>query len=194
MLPGLFVSREVPMSSIVDRPVTGRAEEHADQSVSLPDRAGRRSPRTEDLPDRPTLRSTTRAATITRLALANPQRRFGLTVGGLFLVFGVLSRAIGSGRLAPYLVPLGTVLFALGVLFPPVLAPVERLWMKLAAVLHVLSSTIVLTAIFFLVIAPIAIVRRALGHDSLRLRRTHCETHWIRCGQALEAASMKRQF
>jgi hypothetical protein len=129
-----------------------------------------------------------------RRAIANPQRRFGLTVGGAFLALGVFSRVIGSGRLAPYVLPLGAALIGLGLLVPRSLVPVEWLWTRLAAMLHALSSTATLTAVFVLVITPMAVFRRALGYDSLRLRRRGRETYWIRCGATPEPASMKRQF
>lgn len=124
---------------------------------------------------------------------ANPRRKFGLTVGGAFLVLGALSRLLGSGRMAPYVAALGGLLVVTGILAPAALGPVERIWMKLAALMHAVMSVVIVALIFFLVVVPIALARRLLGHDSLKLKRTPRATYWIEC-EPIAPETMTRQF
>ncbi len=63
---------------------------------------------------------------------------------------------------------------------PALLAPLNRAWMALGHLLGRIVSPIVLGAIFFLVITPVALVGRWRGRDELRLRRRAGATsHWI---------------
>lgn len=54
--------------------------------------------------------------------------------------------------------------------FPILLFPVAYYWFSLARVLSWLSSRVVLIIIFFLVVSPVALVRKLMGKDSLRLQ------------------------
>jgi hypothetical protein len=129
-----------------------------------------------------------------RFAVANPQRRFGLTVGGVFLLAGAVSFTVGSGKLVPYVLPPGVALVVLGLVYPPLLVPVERWWMKLGAAMHVVSSTVIITAVFLLVVVPIGALMRRLGHDPMRRRRGTGETYWITRTADIAPETMKRQF
>jgi len=120
-------------------------------------------------------------------------RKFGLTVGGAFLVLAALSRIFGSGRLSPYAAVVGGLLVVGGILAPAALGPIERGWMKLAALIQAVMSVIIVVAVFGLVVVPIALIRRLLGHDALRLRRTARATYWI-AYERTGAETMKRQF
>lgn len=55
--------------------------------------------------------------------------------------------------------------------WPSAFTPFAVLWFGLADVMGAVVSRIVLTALFFGVLTPIGLVRRALGRDSMRLRQ-----------------------
>lgn len=75
-----------------------------------------------------------------------------------------------SNVLGPYLLGAGAAFLAAGLLFPRVLAPIERGWMKFAEALSTVMTVVILTVTFFLVITPIGLLRRALGNDSLGMK------------------------
>lgn len=63
---------------------------------------------------------------------------------------------------------------------PILLAPANRLWLGFSRQLHKVTSLIVLGAMFFLVLTPLALVLRALGSDRLRLKRTPAaQSYWV---------------
>ncbi len=87
--------------------------------------------------------------------------------------------------------------FALAALaWPSVLHPLNRAWLALGRLLHRVVSPIVLGAIFFLCVTPIAWIMRRRGKDVLSLaRRPDLSTYWIARGPAEPSTeTMKRQF
>jgi hypothetical protein len=56
---------------------------------------------------------------------------------------------------------------------PGLFAPLSVVWFGLSHVLGTVMSKVLLTAVFYLVVTPIGIARRLLGHDTLRLRAFH---------------------
>ena len=69
---------------------------------------------------------------------------------------------------------------AAALVWPGVLAPLNRLWTRFGLLLHRLVSPLVLGVMFFLVITPMGLVMRALGKDPLRLQRDRAaRTYWI---------------
>ena len=106
-------------------------------------------------------------------------RRFGCTVGGVFLLLAAVSW--WRGHVQPPLVfaVVGTLLVLPALVFPRMLGPVERAWMGLAAVLGAVNTRILLTLVYVLVVTPIAWVRR-LGGDPLdRKLGTGAPSHWM---------------
>ena len=73
-------------------------------------------------------------------------------------------------------------MFALGglaLMRPALLMPVERLWMRLGEAMGKVMQPIVLGAIYFLLITPVALVGRLFGRDPLRMRRQTRASYWI---------------
>ena len=79
---------------------------------------------------------------------------------------------------------------------PQILRPLNRGWLALGRLLNRIVSPLVMGAIFFLVVTPIAAVARRRGKDVLSLRRRpELTSYWIPRPPAPPAAeSMKRQF
>jgi hypothetical protein len=124
-------------------------------------------------------------------------RKFGLMVGGVLLALG----GIGlwrhhTGIAARIALIAGVSLAVLGVLAPRALTPLERVWMRTAAVLGWLNTRILLTALFLLVFTPLALVRRLLGKDSLDRRfEPDRATYWHdRLGESSDPQRYRRQF
>ena len=94
-------------------------------------------------------------------------RRFGLTVGGAFLVLAGLLwwRDRPTGTLLAGV--LGVMLGLGGLLVPGSLGPVYRAWMRLALAISKVTTPIFLGIVYFVVLTPIGLLRRALGHRAL---------------------------
>jgi hypothetical protein len=107
-------------------------------------------------------------------------RRFGLTVGGVFLVLSGISWWRGHAYPPMVLATLGTLLVVPGLLMPRVLGPVERRWMQFAEVLGRFNARVILSVFWILVMTPVGIVRRML-HDPLqRKMRDGSTSTWVR--------------
>lgn len=70
----------------------------------------------------------------------------------------------------PFLIPLAIGLLLVAMVYPRIYKPFARVWFGLSLVLGTVVSRIVLTGIFFLVVCPVAILRRLMGKDSMRLK------------------------
>ena len=100
-------------------------------------------------------------------ASSSELRRFGLTVGGMFLLFGSVSR--WRGHIYPPVVfwTAGVLLVTPALLAPAVLEPVRRGWMRFGMAVGEVNGRIILTVMFFLVIAPLGLLLRAFVRDPL---------------------------
>lgn len=61
-------------------------------------------------------------------------------------------------------------LHVLNMIVPQIYRPVAVVWLGLSEVLSAVSSKILLSIVFFVVVTPIGILRRLFGKDSLKLR------------------------
>jgi Saxitoxin biosynthesis operon protein SxtJ len=122
-------------------------------------------------------------------------RKFGLLVGGVFAVFGVLFLLRHKAHYPWFLVP-GVVLVVSGAVFPRALKYIYIAWMSVAAVLGFVMAHVILTLFFFLVITPIGLVARLFGKDFLGLKLDgRATTYWIRREQKPKAqTNYEQQF
>jgi Saxitoxin biosynthesis operon protein SxtJ len=122
-------------------------------------------------------------------------RKFGLTVGGAFLVLGVISWWRGHELPPRVLWTLGILLVVPGALFPSVLGPVQRGWMKFAMVLGHFNTRVILTVLFYLVMTPVGLIIRLFRDPLDRSLKETTSSQWIkRESRPLEAARYERQF
>jgi hypothetical protein len=91
------------------------------------------------------------------------------------LVFGAIAAAFALG----------------GLLVPGKLGPVYRAWMGFALLLSKVTTPIFMGVVYFLVITPIAAMRRVLGGNPLRAHRG--ATGWVDRQQA-PRGDLTRQF
>ena len=107
------------------------------------------------------------------------EKEFGLIVGGVFVLLGLWWLYRGKFATAAYVLSAaGSILVLCGLLFPRVLIVPRRLWMKLAEAMAYVSSRIILAIIFFLVMTPIGLVKRATGWDPLQRRSATGDSFW----------------
>ena len=122
-------------------------------------------------------------------------RKFGLTVGGVFILLGVL---LLLRHRSSYLTCLGAgaLLMAFGVIWPRALKYVYIAWMALAFTLGFVMSNVILTLFFFLFVMPIGLLARLFQKDFLaRKWDKRAASYGIRCGrEAKTANTYERQF
>jgi hypothetical protein len=127
---------------------------------------------------------------------ARELRKFGLLVGGVFALLGLLMWVRHKPQVPWFLGP-GVVLMAAGAAVPRALKPIYIAWMALALTLGLVVSTVILTLFFFLVITPIGWAARLLGKDFLRLKlEPQAPTYWLpREGPAAKSpADYEKQY
>ena len=126
---------------------------------------------------------------------ARDLRKFGLMVGGVFILVSVLL-VLRHKSAYPFFLGAGLVLTALGAIWPRALKYIYLGWMALAFTLGFVMSNLILTLFFFLVVTPIGLVARLFGKDFLaRKWHTQAASYWIHCPNDPKAVeSYERQF
>src|SRR5687768_6477722 len=99
-------------------------------------------------------------------------RRFGVTVGGAFLVLSGIAWWRGHPATTTVLATLGGTLAVAGLLLPTYLGPVERAWMRLAHLISRVTTPIVMAVMYFVVLTPVGMVRRVMARNPLVHART----------------------
>jgi saxitoxin biosynthesis operon SxtJ-like protein len=120
-------------------------------------------------------------------------RRFGLVVGSAFLVLGTLAWWRGRPLASQVFWVVGAALILFGMVLPAALRPVHRAWMGLALTISKVTTPIFLGIVYFGIITPVGLVRRVLGQDPLKRKRTG-DTFWVPLKAGQKQSDMKRQF
>jgi hypothetical protein len=122
-------------------------------------------------------------------------RKFGLMVGGVFAVLGLLFLWRHKAHYPYFLWP-GAALFVAGAILPRALKWIYIAWMSAAFVLGFIMAHVILTLLFYLVITPIGLLARLAGKDFLSLKLDRAaKSYWIpRAPKAKAAADYERQF
>src|SRR3989338_4689915 len=91
-------------------------------------------------------------------------RKFGLIVGCIFLALG-LSPILKGKDLNFFLIGPAIILIFFAVILPKILLPFYRVWMILGKILGNINSFIILSLIFYFVLTPLGIVKKAFKID-----------------------------
>ena len=96
-------------------------------------------------------------------------RKFGLITGVIVVgLFGLLLPWLLDHRWPVWPWILAAALWFPALLFPMLLNPVYRGWMKFGAVLGFINTRIILGLFFYVILAPAGILMRLFGHDPMR--------------------------
>jgi len=68
------------------------------------------------------------------------------------------------------LIFLAIIFLIIAMTYPLIFQPFARFWFALSTALGTVVSKIILTVLFFVVVLPIGLVRRALGKDAMQMR------------------------
>jgi hypothetical protein len=113
----------------------------------------------------------------TRLT-ARAGRSFAWTLAGAFAVFGGIALWRGRERVAVVFAALGAIFFLAGLIAPTRLGPVERAWMAVAHAISRVTTPLFMGIVYFVVLTPIGLFRRAVTKRTLSPSRT-AKTFWI---------------
>lgn len=126
---------------------------------------------------------------LTAASIKRQSRQLGLILAAIFLFFAWRKASvIGAG--------IGGLLLLAGLVAPQLLNPLTRLWLKFGLLMAKVMNPIVLGVIWLLVFAPIALVRRLAGKDSMRRKlEPEAASYWIEKPAAnYTLEEFKRQF
>ena len=120
-------------------------------------------------------------------------RKFGLLVGGAFLVLALLMWRRGHVTGASVAAVLAAGLIAGGLAAPTRLGPVYHGWMALAKMISKVTTPVFMGAIYFLVLTPAGFLARLLGHRPLS-RARGATTYWQSRPPGARRGEMDHQF
>lgn len=86
----------------------------------------------------------------------------GMALTLICLIVGLLRGTTGWFALA-------TALLVINMTAPMVYGPASKLWFGLSGLMGAVMSKVILSVIYFAVLTPVGLLRRALGKDTLRL-------------------------
>jgi len=122
-------------------------------------------------------------------------RGFGFVFAGFFGLIGVLKLWRGSGG-AEWWLGAAAVVLVLALVVPMVLGPFNRLWMRFGLLLHRVMNPLVMGLLFYVGVAPIGLLMRALGKRPLHLGFDPAAgSYWVvRQPPGPAPGSIRRQF
>jgi hypothetical protein len=122
-------------------------------------------------------------------------RGFGLVFSGFFGVVGAISLWRGGDLFAWWFGAAG-IMLVLAFAAPALLGPFNRGWMKFGLLLHKVTNPLVMGLMFYVGVAPIGLLMRALGKRPLHLAfDPQVDSYWIvRQPPGPPPESIRRQF
>jgi hypothetical protein len=123
-----------------------------------------------------------------------PLRKFGLTFAAVFAALAAWFHAASWAPLV--LAVLAAVMLIVALTRPSLLAVPTRLWLALGAVMHRVTSPVVLAAMYVFLIVPSGLLRRWLGGDPLKRRfDSTLASYWTPCAtRSRKLDDFRQQF
>lgn len=126
---------------------------------------------------------------------AYSNKRFGWTLAGI-CAFLCLVYALKHALVREEVWGAMSIAFAVVTLFKPEwLTGLKQWWFKAGVVMGKITNPVVMGAVFFLLITPVAVISRALGRDTLLIKRQQKDSYWVdRTAERTAADSFHHQF
>ena len=105
-------------------------------------------------------------------------KKFGLFFSIIFFLIGCYFYVQGQSAYYYVIFSISLVLLLISFIFPKLLLPLNKLWMKLGLLIGQVVSPLVLGMIFFILFTPIAILSKLFGRDELRISLKRQNSHW----------------
>ena len=123
-------------------------------------------------------------------------RNFGFLFAALFALLSAYAAYQGGEPSIVYgWLIAGVAVGLIAGIYPALLTPFNKGWMKLGELMGKVVSPLVLGVIFFVLITPIALISKLFGRDELLLKRANTSSYWInRMPPGPAGDSFKNQF
>jgi hypothetical protein len=105
-------------------------------------------------------------------------RLFALTLAGAFAVLGAIAYLRHRQATLEVLGSLAIIMAVAALIVPSKLEPVERAWMALAHALSRVTTPIFMAIVYFVVLTPIALIRRLGGGNPL-VHKLNDDSYWV---------------
>lgn len=128
-------------------------------------------------------------------AAAPSERKFGLTLGGIFALIAVV-KAFEHSPWSFVWGVLAAVLIGGALLRPQLLSAPNQLWLKLGLLLHRIVSPVIMAILFYGTILPIGLLMRLTGKDPLQRKLDkNAASYWLARSDARPSSeAMRQQF
>ena len=120
---------------------------------------------------------------------AGVNRTFPLTLAAGFLFLALVAWWRGHPRLSAAAGLLAALALFAALFFPTRLGPLERAWMKLGEVIGNVTTPVLLSVVYYIVLTPVGLLRRATAS-----RSTKRESYWNPHSRQTPPSRMERQF
>lgn len=122
-------------------------------------------------------------------------KKFGLSVGIVLALIGLILLFKNRSSYVYFLLA-SAILIIPALTFPSVLKPLQKLWMGLAIVLGWISTRVILSLLYYLVLTPIGIFMRLSGKDLLDIKiQKERQSYWnYRELKQYDPADSEKQF
>lgn len=123
------------------------------------------------------------------------ERSFAHVFAVVFAIIGLIPLLHG-GSVRPWSLGVAALFLVLGYAAPTLLRPLNKLWFKFGLLLHAIINPLVLGAMFFLAVTPMALVMRLAGKKLLNMQYDpSAKSYWIeRQPPGPSPQSVRRQF
>ena len=126
-----------------------------------------------------------------RARLRVTERRFAFTLGAALLALAAVSFWRDHVWAPRLLIAAAVLLVIAAVLVPASIGPVRRGWLAFGAVLSRVTTPVLMSIVYFVVLTPTGIIRRTFGRSPLR-PRARGESAWA--PRARPRSDLTRQF
>lgn len=122
-------------------------------------------------------------------------RTFGLIFAGMFIVFFALLLPWIWDVPSPLWAWLVAAAFAsVALVYPPLLSPAYKLWMKIGVVLGWINTRIILGIVFFVLFAPVSLIFRIFSHDPMQRKLDNSAKTYRKPSTHLPRERMEKPF
>jgi len=122
-------------------------------------------------------------------------RSFGFSFAAIFSLLSLWNLWRGEAVIGASSLLVAGTLIVVTLLQPKLLAPANRLWNQIGALLQAVMSPLVMGVLFYGVITPMGLLLRLFGHDPLQRRiDPKLPSYWIGRRPSETPTRMKDQF
>jgi hypothetical protein len=105
-------------------------------------------------------------------------RAFGASFAVVFAIIALLPLLL-EGHIRWWALSVSGAFLLAALILPSALGPLNRAWMKVAAVVQKVVNPVVIGVLFFVVITPVGLLMRLFGRDPMKRKRSGTNSYWI---------------